>query len=129
MPIWSTAAVYTPNGSVVFSGDTSLSDNIVRLARGADILVHEVIELDTYKNFGLPAALLDHLKVSHTDVKDIGPLAQRCGGEHAGVQSYRARGQEAGVGRLMAQACAEGFQRPGGRGRRTRGIPLRGSRS
>ncbi|MEV5010400.1 MBL fold metallo-hydrolase [Streptomyces sp. NPDC055692] len=69
----------TPKGSVVFSGDTSLSDNIVRLARGADVLVHEVIDLDTYRNFGLPAALLDHLKVSHTDVKDIGPLAERCG--------------------------------------------------
>lgn len=33
----------TDQGSVVFSGDTAPSDNLVRLARGADILVHEVI--------------------------------------------------------------------------------------
>jgi ribonuclease BN (tRNA processing enzyme) len=35
----------TADGSVVFSGDTGPSDNIVTLARGADILVHEVIHL------------------------------------------------------------------------------------
>ena len=36
----------TPDGSVVFSGDTGPCDNVVRLARGADVLVHEVIDVD-----------------------------------------------------------------------------------
>ena len=36
----------TPSGSVVFSGDTGPCDNVVRLAQGADYLVHEVIDLD-----------------------------------------------------------------------------------
>ena len=34
----------TAAGSVVFSGDTAVSDNLVKLARGADILVHEAID-------------------------------------------------------------------------------------
>ena len=33
----------TDDGSVVFSGDTGPSDNLVKLAQGADVLVHEVI--------------------------------------------------------------------------------------
>ena len=36
----------TPHGSVAFSGDTGPCDNVVRLADGADILVHEVIDVD-----------------------------------------------------------------------------------
>lgn len=34
----------TAAGSVVFSGDTAFSENLIRLARGADILVHEAID-------------------------------------------------------------------------------------
>ncbi|WP_146074957.1 MBL fold metallo-hydrolase [Streptomyces sp. Ru73] len=70
----------TPDGSVVFSGDTAPSDNVVRLARGADVLVHEVIDLDFYRNStGYGQALLDHFAAAHTDVTLIGPLAERCG--------------------------------------------------
>lgn len=69
----------TPYGSVVFSGDTSASDNLVRLAHGADILVHEAIDIDFYKSMDLDEALLDHLRVSHTDITEVGPLAQRAG--------------------------------------------------
>jgi ribonuclease BN (tRNA processing enzyme) len=69
----------TPAGSVVFSGDTARSDNVVRLARGADILVHEVIDIAFYQNSGYPPALLNHLEVSHTDVTAVGPIAQQAG--------------------------------------------------
>jgi hypothetical protein len=63
---------------VVFSGDTAASDNVVRLAHGADLLVHEVIDIDSYERFlGLPPALLEHLRESHTDVTELGPLAER----------------------------------------------------
>ncbi|WP_051338490.1 hypothetical protein [Streptomyces flavidovirens] len=34
----------TPDGSVVFSGDTGVSDNLIDLAQDADYLVHEVID-------------------------------------------------------------------------------------
>lgn len=65
-------------GSVVFSGDTAYSENVIRLAHGADMLVHEVIDFNFYVNFlGLDPALLQHLLRSHTDVHDLGPLAER----------------------------------------------------
>lgn len=34
----------TDDGSVVFSGDSSPCDNLVRLAHNTDVLVHEVID-------------------------------------------------------------------------------------
>ncbi|WP_274626739.1 MBL fold metallo-hydrolase [Arvimicrobium flavum] len=34
----------TADGSIVFSGDTAISENLVRLAKDADILVHEAID-------------------------------------------------------------------------------------
>ncbi|MEU3708527.1 MBL fold metallo-hydrolase [Streptomyces catenulae] len=70
----------TPDGSVVFSGDTAPTANMVRLARGADLLVHEVIDLDFYRNgTGYGEALLHHMAAAHTDVTKVGPLARRCG--------------------------------------------------
>ncbi|KFC64820.1 Metal-dependent hydrolase, beta-lactamase superfamily III precursor [Bosea sp. LC85] len=71
----------TPNGSIVFSGDTNLSDNLITLARGADILVHEVIDVRwaeaRYPEPRTPdqAAKFKHLIESHTDLRDIGRIA------------------------------------------------------
>jgi ribonuclease BN (tRNA processing enzyme) len=69
----------TDAGSVVFSGDTRASDNVVRLARDADILVHEVLDLEFYEQLGVPAPLLEHFKQGHTLTTEIGALAQRAG--------------------------------------------------
>ena len=35
--------------SVVLSGDTRFSENLVRFAQGTDVLVHEVLDLDAYR--------------------------------------------------------------------------------
>ena len=35
----------TPTGSVVFSGDTGECPNVARLARDADVLVHEILDV------------------------------------------------------------------------------------
>jgi ribonuclease BN (tRNA processing enzyme) len=68
------------DGAVVFSGDSSLSENIVRLAKGADVLVHEAIDLEYFKSDeSVPSALLEHLRESHADVDGLGALAQRAG--------------------------------------------------
>ncbi|GAA3604577.1 MBL fold metallo-hydrolase [Microlunatus ginsengisoli] len=67
----------TDDGSVVFSGDTRASDNVVRLAHRADFLVHEVLDLEFYEQLGVPAPLLEHFKVGHTLTTEIGALAQR----------------------------------------------------
>jgi ribonuclease BN (tRNA processing enzyme) len=69
----------TPDGSVVFSGDTAPSENLVGLARDADILVHEAIDLDFYRrSAGYSQALLEHFAQAHTDVDRIGHIAQQC---------------------------------------------------
>jgi ribonuclease BN (tRNA processing enzyme) len=70
----------TPHGSVVFSGDTTITQNMVTLARGADILVHEAIDLTAVEQFGnLSEEQLQHHRNSHSDVTKLGPLAQRAG--------------------------------------------------
>jgi ribonuclease BN (tRNA processing enzyme) len=73
----------TPDGSVVFSGDTGACDNVVRLARGADILVHEVIDVDRLSDrlLGQPnyVAVRNHLAAAHTAPEDAGAVAARAG--------------------------------------------------
>lgn len=69
----------TDQGSVVFSGDTRASDNVVRLAQGADTLVHEVLDLEFYEQLGVPPPLLEHFKQGHTLTTEIGALAERAG--------------------------------------------------
>lgn len=73
-------------GSVVFSGDTGVSDNLVRLAEGADVLVHEVIDDQWLSDrYGLPPrglkeqAMLDHHRAAHTGITDTGRVAARAG--------------------------------------------------
>jgi ribonuclease BN (tRNA processing enzyme) len=71
----------TLDGSVVFSGDTGYPcNNLVRLAQGADILVHEVIDYDFIDMlFGSQdeanEALINHLKSAHTSIMDVGKHA------------------------------------------------------
>jgi len=75
----------TDEGSVVFSGDTGPCDNIVRLATGADTLVHEVI-VTSYIDRAYPPgrnaatdALRAHLLSAHTAVDQVGGIAERAG--------------------------------------------------
>ena len=73
----------TPGGSVVFSGDTGPCDNVVRLAQGADILVHEVIDLEWMAGrlTSLPnrEAVLRHMASAHTAPDQAGEIARRAG--------------------------------------------------
>lgn len=69
----------TDEGSVVFSGDTTVSENVVTLATGADVLVHEAIDLGYVKAQGFPPALAAHLAAAHTDVQKVGSIAERAG--------------------------------------------------
>jgi ribonuclease BN (tRNA processing enzyme) len=75
----------TDDGSVVFSGDTGPSENLVELAEGVDVLVHEVIDRKWAEQL-LPAprndaqeGLFQHLLNAHTVVEDVGPIAERAG--------------------------------------------------
>jgi ribonuclease BN (tRNA processing enzyme) len=78
----------TADGSVVFSGDTGhdTNGNLQKLAAGADILVHEVIDPAWPDlKFGMPApespmaALKAHLLASHTTPAAAGQVAADCG--------------------------------------------------
>ena len=75
----------TPSGSAVFSGDTGPCDNVVRLAQGADYLVHEVIDLDFVRNrvANMPNRdnIINHLTESHTSPEDAGRIAARAGAQ------------------------------------------------
>jgi ribonuclease BN (tRNA processing enzyme) len=48
----------TPDGSVAFSGDTTVNEDLISLAQGADILVHQVADLDYLKRHGINDAEL-----------------------------------------------------------------------
>lgn len=75
----------TEDGSVVFSGDTSPSDNLVDMATGAEVLVHEVIDRQGIEEQFPPPrtpeteATVQHILGAHTAIEDVGPLAERAG--------------------------------------------------
>lgn len=69
----------TAYGSVVFSGDTAPTKNLVTLARGADVLVHEAIDVDIVRASGLDEAKIRHLLTSHTDSTLVGGIAAAAG--------------------------------------------------
>ena len=67
-----------PDRSIVISGDTRASESVVRLARGADVLVHEALYVPAAP--GAPGtALRKHIMDSHTPVEDAGRVAAEAG--------------------------------------------------
>jgi ribonuclease BN (tRNA processing enzyme) len=69
----------TPDGSVVFSGDTTVNDDLIALARGADILVHCVADLGYLERHGTTGVELQRMAGLHTDVSEVGGVAERAG--------------------------------------------------
>ena len=67
-----------PDRSIVISGDTRPSTNLVRLARGADVLVHEVLMASALPA-SMPAAVRRHVVNSHTAAEDAGRVAADAG--------------------------------------------------
>jgi ribonuclease BN (tRNA processing enzyme) len=73
----------TPDRSIVFSGDTRPSPALIELARGADVLVHEVMYLPALEKLiaseAQAARLRQHLLDSHTTTEQVGRLASEAG--------------------------------------------------
>jgi ribonuclease BN (tRNA processing enzyme) len=69
--------------SVVFSGDTAPTDNLVALAQDADVLVHEVLSLQGVEILmkvidpAIAPSLRKHLLESHTSAADLPAVAKR----------------------------------------------------
>jgi ribonuclease BN (tRNA processing enzyme) len=72
-----------PDRSIVISGDTRPSQSLVRLARDADVLVHEVMHLPALEQLIAtePNAktLREHLLASHTTTEQVGRIATEAG--------------------------------------------------
>ena len=83
-----------PDRSIVFSGDTAPVQSLARLARGADVLVHEAMYMPAMKTelnavasgategsaiAGDRDKLWGHLMRSHTPVEDVGRIAAEAG--------------------------------------------------
>lgn len=69
----------TADGSVAFSGDTTVNEDLIALARGADILVHQVADLGYLGQHGTDEAELARMAALHTDVGQVGGVAERAG--------------------------------------------------
>jgi ribonuclease BN (tRNA processing enzyme) len=85
-PPFKTALAYrfdTPDRSIVISGDTKQSDALVRLAQGADVLVHEAIYPAAVERMIANVSNASTLKQSilghHTAVEDVGRVAEAAG--------------------------------------------------
>ena len=73
----------SPDRSIVISGDTRRSDALIRLAQGADVLVHEVMFPSAVERLVAPlpnaAALEKSILSHHTPAEDVGRVAQAAG--------------------------------------------------
>jgi ribonuclease Z len=63
---------------IVISGDTRPSENLVKYARGADVLIHEVYAPGYFEAHN-PPKVAANLKAYHTSADELGELAQRAG--------------------------------------------------
>jgi ribonuclease BN (tRNA processing enzyme) len=73
----------TSDRSIVISGDTARSDSLIKLAAGADVLVHEALYTPAVDRMVAGVANASTLKKSiishHTSVEDAGRVAQAAG--------------------------------------------------
>ena len=69
--------------SVVVSGDTAYAPELAEFAKGADVLVHEVMYLPAIekliKEHAASTRLREHLLAAHTSTEDVGRIAAQAG--------------------------------------------------
>lgn len=69
----------TPDRSVVISGDTAYSPDLIKLAKDADVLIHEALYLPgvdaILKRATNATRLREHILASHTSTEDVGRVA------------------------------------------------------
>jgi ribonuclease BN (tRNA processing enzyme) len=99
----------TADGSVVFSGDTTVNDNLIALADGADILVHEVADLGYLRQHGTTGAELDRMAALHTDVTEVGSVAERARVGELILSHYLPAGPDTITNAAWAERARPGF--------------------
>jgi ribonuclease BN (tRNA processing enzyme) len=101
----------TPDGSVVFSGDTTANEDLIVLARGADILLHHVADLGYLQRHGMTGAALERMAALHTDVTEVGGIAERAGVRELILSHYLPAAPGAITEAEWAQRAGQGFSR------------------
>jgi ribonuclease BN (tRNA processing enzyme) len=99
----------TADGSVVFSGDTSVNENLIALAQGADILVHQVADLSYLRRHGMDEAEVARMAALHTDVTQVGSVAERAGVRELILNHYLPADPEAITEEEWARRAGQGF--------------------
>ena len=64
--------VETAERKIVFSGDTCPTENLIRHARDADVLIHECVEFENWNAIGIEPG---HKSLAHTDPGLLGDIA------------------------------------------------------
>lgn len=105
----------------VFSGDTAAPDaNLIELARGCDVLVHEVQDnddvqriADSFPSAEQGAALKKHLLEAHSDVRDVPRVAHAAGAGRVVFSHYTPMPKSPSTYLEKAQAVADEIGYPG----------------
>ena len=64
--------------SVVLSGDTRMSENLIRFAQGVDVLVHEVLDAETVRSwFPTNPEMAEAILAKHTTPEQAGGVFAR----------------------------------------------------
>lgn len=110
-----------PDRSIVYTGDTGPSDAVTKLAKGADLLVSEMIDLEyTFDRMkrraaNLPpkvaAEMMDHLGTHHLTTGQIGAMASAAG-VGAVVLTHFAGGSASDSRLRYATEIAKSFKGP-----------------
>jgi ribonuclease BN (tRNA processing enzyme) len=118
----------TADGSVVFSGDTAVNEHLIALAQGADILVHQVADLGYLKRHGTDEPELARMAALHTDVSQVGDVAERAGVRELILSHYLPADPRAITDDEWARRAGQGFKgrTTAGRDGLRRSLPLAG---
>ncbi|MGA5115082.1 MBL fold metallo-hydrolase [Streptomyces pseudogriseolus] len=114
----------TADGSVVFSGDTSRSDDLITLARDCDLLVHEAVDAAWFEETGLPATVVEHMREVHTDIAEVGGIAAAAGARQVVLSHLAPADPTQFPDREWAAAARASARAAGYRGRLTVGHDL-----
>ena len=74
--------------SVVLSGDTRVSENLIRYAQGVDVLVHEVFVPETLQRLGVPPERAKNIVAYHTTPEQAGRSVYASETETGGVFAH-----------------------------------------
>ncbi len=92
----------TPGRSIVLSGDTRPSDELVRMATGVDVLIHEAQPSDSTDHPGNRTATewATYVRAYHTTARQLGELAARA---HPGLLVVYHDSRRAPAAQVMAE--------------------------